>query len=186
MSNNTEFYLLKDAEARYRGMFENAVEGMYQSTPDGAIIWRSTRCARTHVMAMDPTRGTAGCAGVRYSEPDLRRSHFPRERFKEQIDRDGFVHDLEYQVRQRDGTIIWISESARAVRGEDGEVRFYEGFIDNITAPERKRSPNAPGSKTNASRRRKMDAVGTLAGGMAHDFNNMLCAILGYTEAFVV
>ena len=63
-----------------------------------------------------------------------RRDPTCRERFKEQIDRDGVVHDLEYQVRQRNGNMIWISENARAVRDEFGEIRFYEGFIDNITA----------------------------------------------------
>jgi PAS domain S-box-containing protein len=104
-----------------------------------------------------------------------------RERFKQQIDRDGYVHALEYQVRQRNGSIIWISESARAVRDETGKVRFYEGFIDNITARKDAEAERARLEKQ-MLQAQKMDAVGTLAGGMAHDFNNILCAILGYTE----
>src|ERR1700748_2915825 len=110
-----------------------------------------------------------------YVDPTL------RERFKQQIDQDGFVHDLEYQVRQRNGNIIWISESARAVRDENGEIRFYEGFIDNITARKEAEAERARLEKQ-MLQAQKMDAVGTLAGGMAHDFNNILCAILGYTE----
>src|SRR5260370_6885022 len=57
-----------------------------------------------------------------------------RERFKKEIELAGFVHGMEYQVRRRDGRVIWISESARAVCDANGKVRHYDGFIDDITA----------------------------------------------------
>lgn len=175
--SNTEIYLLKDAEAKYRGMFENAVEGIYQSTPDGQFLAVNTALARMYGYER-PEELLSQVSDIQsqiYVDPTC------RERFKQQIDRDGFVHDLEYQVRQRNGNVIWISESARAVRDELGEIRFYEGFIDNITARK-----EAEAERTRLEKQmvqaQKMDAVGTLAGGMAHDFNNILCAILGYTE----
>jgi len=175
--SDTELYLLKDAEAKYRGMFENAVEGIYQSTPDGHYLAVNTALARMYGYDR-PEELLCQVSDIQsqiYADPTF------RERFKQQIDRDGFVHDLEYQVRQRNGTVIWISESARAVRDENGEVRFYEGFIENITARK-----EAEAERTRLEKQmiqaQKMDAVGTLAGGMAHDFNNILCAILGYTE----
>ncbi|HWC59193.1 MAG TPA: ATP-binding protein [Verrucomicrobiae bacterium] len=177
MSDNTELYLLKDAEAKYRGMFENAVEGIYQSTPDGHFLAVNTALARMYGYER-PEELLSQVSDIQsqiYADPTF------RERFKQQIDRDGFVHNLEYQVRQRNGRVIWISESARAVRDENGEVRFYEGFIDNITARKDAESERARLEKQ-MLQAQKMDAVGTLAGGMAHDFNNILCAILGYTE----
>ena len=175
--SNTEIYLLKDAEAKYRGMFENAVEGIYQSTPDGQFLAVNTALARMYGYD-HPAELLSQVSDIQsqiYVDPTL------RERFKQQIDRDGFVHDLEYQVRQRNGNVIWISESARAVRDEYSEIRFYEGFIDNITA---RKEAEAERSRLEKQmlQAQKMDAVGTLAGGIAHDFNNILCAILGYTE----
>jgi two-component system cell cycle sensor histidine kinase/response regulator CckA len=175
--SNTEIYLLKDAEAKYRGMFENAVEGIYQSTPDGQFLAVNSALARMYGYDR-PEELLSQVSDIQsqiYVDPTF------RERFKQQIDRDGFVHDLEYQVRQQNGNVIWISESARAVRDEFGEIRFYEGFIDNITA--RKEAEAERGRlEKQMLQAQKMDAVGTLAGGMAHDFNNILCAILGYTE----
>lgn len=175
--SNTEFYMLKDAEAKYRGIFENAVEGIYQSTPDGQYLAVNTALARMYGYER-PEELLCQVSDIQsqiYADPTF------RERFKQQIDRDGFVHDLEYQVRQRNGTIIWISESARAVRDENGDVRFYEGFIVNITSRKESEAERARLEKQ-MLQAQKMDAVGTLAGGMAHDFNNILCAILGYTE----
>jgi PAS domain S-box-containing protein len=175
--SDQELYLLKDAEAKYRGMFENAVEGIYQSTPDGQFLAVNTALARMYGYER-PEELLSQVSDIQsqiYADPTF------RERFKQQIDRGGFVHNLEYQVRQRNGNVIWISESARAVRDENGEIRFYEGFIDNITA---RKEAEAERSRLEKQmlQAQKMDAVGTLAGGMAHDFNNILCAILGYTE----
>jgi PAS domain S-box-containing protein len=177
LMSETEIYLLKDAEAKYRGMFENAVEGIYQSTPDGQFLAVNAALARMYGYER-PDELLCQVSDIQsqiYADPDA------RERFKQQIDRDGFVHDLEYQVRQRNGALIWISESARAVRDENGDVRFYEGFIDNITARKNAEAERARLEKQ-MLQAQKMEAVGTLAGGIAHDFNNILCAILGYTE----
>jgi len=175
--SETEIYLLKDAEAKYRGMFENAVEGIYQSTPEGHYLAVNSALARMYGYdrAEELLCQVSDIQSQIYADPTF------RERFKQQIDRDGFVHDLEYQVRQRNGNVIWISESARAVRDENGIVRFYEGFIVNITARKEAEMERARLEKQ-MLQAQKMDAVGTLAGGMAHDFNNILCAILGYTE----
>jgi PAS domain S-box-containing protein len=177
MNSDTTFLQLKEAEAKYRGMFENAIEGIYQSTPEGRYLVVNAALARMY--------GYEHPEELMKQVSDIQNQIYVdatfRQRFKEQIEQTGFVHGLEYQVRRRDGSVIWISESARAVRDATGAVHHYEGFIDNITDRKEAEAGRARLEKQ-MLHSQKMDAIGTLAGGMAHDFNNILCAILGYTE----
>ncbi|MGO8764429.1 MAG: ATP-binding protein [Limisphaerales bacterium] len=177
MSADTTIRHLRDAESRYRGMFENALEGIYQSTPDGRYLVANTALARMYGYE-HPNELLNQVSDIQnqiYVDPTF------REQFKRQIELTGFVHGLEYQVRRRDGRIIWISESARVVRDAAGKTLHYEGFIDDITSRK-----EAEAERTRLEKQmlqaQKMDAIGTLASGMAHDFNNILCAILGYTD----
>jgi two-component system cell cycle sensor histidine kinase/response regulator CckA len=168
---------IEEAEAKYRGIFENAIEGIYQSTPDGQYLTVNPALARMYGY-QDPVemlRGVSDIGNQIYVDPSF------RARFQRQIETAGAVHGLEYQVRRRDGGIIWISETARVVRDANGAARYYEGFIEDVTARKEAEAENARMEKE-ALHLQKMDAIGTLAGGMAHDFNNVLCAILGYTE----
>jgi PAS domain S-box-containing protein len=181
MNTDTTFLQLKEAETKYRGMFENAIEGIYQSTPEGRYLIVNAALARMY--------GYEHPEQLLNQVSDIQNQIYVdaafRQKFKQQIEQTGFVHGLEYQVRRRDGSIIWISESARAVRDATGAIHHYEGFIDNITARK-----EAEAERTKLEKQmlhaQKMDAIGTLAGGMAHDFNNVLCAILGYTELALV
>lgn len=168
---------LKAAEAVYRSMFENAIEGIYQSTPDGHYLIVNTALARMY--------GYQRPEEMLNQVSDIQNQIYVdatfRERFKQEIERVGFVQELEYQVRRCDGAVIWISETARAVRNASGEISYYEGFIDDITARKEAEAERARLEKQ-MLRAQKMDAIGTLASGMAHDFNNILCAILGHTQ----
>ena len=65
----------------------------------------------------------------------------------------------------------WISESARAVHDDQGQLRYYEGFVTDITTRRQLESE--------IGRASKLEAVGILAGGIAHDFNNILTVVLG-------
>jgi two-component system cell cycle sensor histidine kinase/response regulator CckA len=181
MSADTTILQLKGAEAKYRGMFENAIEGIYQSTPDGRYLVVNAALARMYGYEHpeELMNQVSDIQNQIYVDPTL------RKRFKQEIELTGFVHRLEYQVRRRDGNVIWISESARAVRDDTGAIHHYEGFIQNITDRKEAEAERARLEKQ-MLHAQKMDAIGTLAGGMAHDFNNILCAILGYTELALV
>jgi PAS domain S-box-containing protein len=174
---NDTTILLRDAEAKYRGIFENAIEGIYQSTPDGHYLTVNAALARMYGYE-SPEEMMSQISDIQnqiYVDPAF------RLRFKREIESAGVVRALEYQVRRRDGSTLWISESARAVCATDGTVRYYEGFIEDIS--ERKTSEiERARLEKQVLQSQKMDAIGTLASGMAHDFNNVLCAILGYTE----
>ena len=128
---------LRDAEAKYRGLFENAIEGIYQSTPDGHYLAVNAALARIY--------GYESPEEIMNQVSDIQNQIYVdpifRERFKHEIETAGVVRGFEYQVRHRDGSILWITESARAIRSPDGPVRYYEGFIEDITA--RKRTEQA-------------------------------------------
>ena len=115
--------------ARYRSIVENAVEGIFQSTPDGRYLLVNPALARMY--------GYASCEELLAGVSDISRSIYVdpavRDEFKRLMDRDGEVHGLEYEVRRKDGGRLWISEHARAVRDETGRVLYYEGFIQDIT-----------------------------------------------------
>ena len=155
---------------RYQSIVENAVEGIFQSTPDGRYLLANPALARMYGYdsAAELVEGVSNISETIYAEPTV------RSEFMRLMEMKGEVRGLEYQVRRKDGDRIWISEHARAVRSESGRLLYYEGFIEDIT--ERKRI------EEQFRQAKKMDAIGRLAGGVAHDFNNILTAIIGYSE----
>jgi two-component system cell cycle sensor histidine kinase/response regulator CckA len=82
--------------------------------------------------------------------------------------------DIEFRVIWPDGTVRWLADHGQVVRGPGGEPEYLTGAVLDVT--ERK---TAEAKLVQAQR---MDAVGQLAGGVAHEVNNMMQAVLGYTS----
>jgi two-component system cell cycle sensor histidine kinase/response regulator CckA len=161
---------LRKAEEKYRGIFENAVEGIYQTTPDGRYIAANPALAR--MLGFDsPEELVSARNDVRnqeYVNPELRNA------FVRSIEQHDVVHNFEYQVYRKDGKIIWVSESAHTVRNVVGQIQHFEGTVQDIT--ERREL------EQQLRQMQKIEAIGRLAGGVAHDFNNILMAISSYSE----
>jgi len=160
---------LVTAEARYRGIFDNAIEGIYQTTSDGRFVTANPAMARIlgYDSPQDLIRTVTNAAEQIYSDPKK------RAEAAELLRRQGSVSNEEAQVRRKDGRLIWVSSNARVILDENGTVR-YEGTMEDIT--ERKHL------EEQFRQSQKMEAIGTLAGGIAHDFNNILTVINGYAD----
>jgi len=124
----TAYQRLGVAEVKYRSIFENAVEGIFQSTPDGRYITANPALARIYGYS-SPEEVTAftDIEHQLYVDPQ-RYAEFVRL-----IEQFGSVSGFESQIYRRDGSIVWISEKAYAVRDENQELLYYEGLIEDIT-----------------------------------------------------
>jgi PAS domain S-box-containing protein len=120
---------LHQMEAKYYSMFENAVSGIFQTTPDGRYISANPALARIYGYNSpeELMMSLTDISDQLYVDPDR------RDEFVFALQEDGIVSDFESQIYRRDGTIIWIAENARAVRDEDGKLLYYEGFVEDIT-----------------------------------------------------
>jgi PAS domain S-box-containing protein len=117
----------------FRGMFENAVWGMFQTTPEGYYITANRSLARIYGYD-SPAELLSAITNIgRQLYVDRNR----RDEFTRLMHQNGVVSGFESQVYRRDGTIIWISESCREVRSSSGALLHYEGSVEDITARKR-------------------------------------------------
>ncbi len=120
---------LRQTEEKYRSIFENAVIGIYQTTSDGQFLIANPTLARVlgYQSPQELTTQLTDCGHHFYVEPD-RRAEFIRL-----IREQDTVTDFESQVYCKDGTVIWISEDARALRDADRTLIGFEGTTIDIT-----------------------------------------------------
>lgn len=120
---------LFEAEQSFRNIFEHAVVGMYQSTPDGHFIKANQSLAG--ILGYDsPDDLMRNLPDIRmvYADPD------ERALVLSGIEQQGQVRNAEVRMRRRDGSPIWVSLSARVVRNSAGSVAYFEGSLYDITA----------------------------------------------------
>jgi PAS domain S-box-containing protein len=172
---------LKTSEERFRSFFENAIEGIFQSTPEGRFIHVNNSMARMC--------GFESPAEMIASITDIANQYFviseERKIINKKMEEQGKIEDTEYQVYRKDGTKIWMLVNARVVKNNAGKVIYYEGTTQDITF--RKEAEEERRRLEELLRRsEKMEAMGKLAGGVAHDLNNVLGVLVGYSELMLM
>jgi PAS domain S-box-containing protein len=124
----------QEAEKKLSLLFENAVEGIFQTSVDGQLLSVNPALARMCGYG-SPAELLATVHDIGkdfYADPQT------RGEFQRAMAERGAVEAFEYQLRKKNGALIWISENARVIRDADGKVTAYEGTMEDIT--ERKRS----------------------------------------------
>jgi len=128
-SRESTYRALRNAERRYRSLFDNAIEGIFRTSPDGRYLDANPALARIYGFdsPLDLMNNLSDIGAQLYVDPGRRQA------FIDAIQRRGSISGFESQVRRRDGRLIWISENARAVHDEFDRLVCYEGTVEDVT-----------------------------------------------------
>lgn len=185
---------LRRAEEKYRSIFENAAEGIFQTSTDGHYLSVNPALVKMFGYAsFEEFESEVPCMDYLYVDP-LRRAEF-----RARLEKEGSVSMFVSQARRRDGSTFWISENARVVRDRQGNTLYYEGAAEDITKSkqaeealrksEAKERENAQQlqkaldelkqTQTQLVQSEKMSSLGQLMAGVAHEINNPVNFIYG-------
>lgn len=153
----------REAEEKYLTLFEESKDAVFITTPEGRFIDLNPAgvellgySSKEEIFNIDIARNI-------YINPE------DRKRYEALIRKQGHVKDIELQCRRKDGKRITVLETSTAVRNKEGIIVAYQGIIRDIT------------EKMELERQlyqsQKMESIGLLAGGIAHDLNNVLAPI---------
>ena len=157
---------LRDSEERYRTLFEESTDAILIVHPQGRIIDANPSAGELFGVPRAELFGTDIVQF--YADPGERHA------LSEEVYNKGFVRNVEWKIRRRDGTERTCLMAASAWRDEQGKLLGHLAIAQDITELKR-----LEGQLRHAT---KMEAIGRLAGGVAHDFNNLLTVITGYSS----
>jgi PAS domain S-box-containing protein len=145
---------LRSAERRYRQLFQRSPAGMIRVTRDGRILDSNLAAAQMFGFAT-PEEFMAEPMSARYFDIAERSAVLAR------LDSEGAIRDMERAFRRKDGTVVWLVTSMTAI--EEGAVQVFDGMMIDVS--EKKRL------EVDLLHAQKLEAVGSLAAGIAHEIN---------------
>jgi diguanylate cyclase (GGDEF)-like protein/PAS domain S-box-containing protein len=117
---------LEESESRYRSLFDHAPVGIYRTTPEGKL--EDGNRALSRILGYSSVQALLSSDAT-----DFYIDAFDRERWKAAVEAEGMLTDFELQLRRADGSVIWVRDSARAIRDRHDVVIWYEGILQDIT-----------------------------------------------------
>lgn len=158
---------LRESEARYRGLVNNATYGIYWVSGSGDLLFVNPALAR--ILGYESERELLALKSSRsfYADASV------RDRIHAEYSQNGRV-DMVAEWRRKDGKLISVRLNGRQVTEPDRPDPCVEVIVEDIT--ERLQL------EKQLVQAQKFEAIGQLAGGIAHDFNNMIGAIIGWAD----
>lgn len=120
---------LLSSEKKYKDIFENVIEGIFQTTPDGRYI--SANPAFSEVLGYDSPNDLIN--SVTNISEEIYVNSEDRKKIVKIIERDGFVEKFITRLKNKKKGLIWVSINAKAVKDMDGRIIYYEGTMEDIT-----------------------------------------------------
>lgn len=124
---------LNESEEKYKNIFENAVEGFYQTTPEGRFLKANPALARMYGYDNpdELVRSIGNIATEIYADTER------RTEFMALAEKDGVVRNFEIEARSKNGSVKHVSLNARAVKDERGRTLYFEGTVQDVTEKKR-------------------------------------------------
>ena len=161
---------LKKSEERYRTLFENSRDAIYITTLEGKVIELNPAGIKLFGYPRDEIIG--------FDIIKIYHDPSDREKFQKTINEKGYVRDYEIKFKKKDASLLDCLLTSTIWYSGTGDILGYQGIIRDITDQKRMRNQ--------LQQIQKMEAIGTLAGGIAHNFNNLLMTIQGNTSLMLM
>ncbi len=157
---------LRESEARYRGLVDNATYGVYWEKPDGTLLYANR--ALVYMLGYDSAEElfSIGNVGALYCRPSKRATVLQDYRNRGRI-------DAVAEWRRKNGQNLTVRIHGLPATDQHGQ-EYLEVMVEDVT--------ERVALETQLQQAQKFEAIGQLAGGIAHDFNNMIGAILGWAD----
>ncbi len=171
-------HALRESEERFRLLYENFIVGLYRTTPDGKIILANSAMVKMLGYISFDELSSRNLEVDGY-EPSYRRSSFI-----EAIERDGKVVDFESAWKKNDGTVIFVRETAQAIRDAGGKTLYYDGMVEDIT--EFVRASEEINKLSRAVEQSPVSIMITDTKGNLEYVNTKFCELTGYSREEVI
>lgn len=165
MTTKNNIQRIYELEANYKSIFENSVEGIFQTSPEGKLISANPSLVKIcgYSCEKEMKEALKDIENQVYVNPNRR-----KEFIKILKDQD-YIQNFESQIYRKDGSIIWISENARAMRYRNGKLLYYQGTVQDITQKKeieaqkiKLAAEKLAREKAEAAEKRYLDLVNTL------------------------
>ena len=166
---------LLTAEFGYREFFDNAIEGIFRTTPHGHYLDVNPALARIYGYESPEAlmKGLTDISSQLYVDPGR------RDEFKAIMSKHDEVADFVSEIRRHDGATIWIKENARALRDWSGKLICYQGTVEDVTAKFEAERAIKRGLKRAEEANATKNAFLAM---MSHELKTPLNAILGFSD----
>lgn len=162
---------LRESEQRYKSLFDSSLDCIYRINNKGLFVMVNR--AGAELFGFQSPEEVIGTSVLKLWADDGERKHF-----FELLQREKILKGFQVRAKQKNGMILHLEVSCHMLEDEQGNSLGMEGIVRDIT--ERK------ALEEQLRQSQKIEAIGTLAGGVAHDFNNILTAIIGYAHVVLM